>query len=180
MAGRAVSRGAGHGRPPAPRNTAPRNTAPRNTAPRNTAAPGGTPTADRALARADPVSPVARRPDRGADHRRPGRGDPAEPRGYRPCPPAPRRGAPPGAWPLPRAAPVPARRAADAARAGTPACRLPRPRAGEAWPAGRGHGQRRRTGRDADLRPHAVRPDTAGRIRRPPGSGLFREVRPPG
>jgi len=38
----------------------------------------------------------------------------------------------------------------------------------------------RRTGRDADLRSHAVRPGTAGRIRRPSGSGLFREVRPPG
>jgi len=39
---------------------------------------------------------------------------------------------------------------------------------GKAWPADRGHGQRRRTGRDADLRPHAVRPGAAGRIRRPP------------
>src|SRR6266480_5446480 len=106
--------------PPARRAAGRRPGRHRPPAPGSTAAPGGTPPADRTLARADPVSPLARRPDRGADRRRPGRGDPAEPRGYRPRVPARRRGTPSGPWTLPRAAPVPARRAAAAARAGTP------------------------------------------------------------
>src|SRR6266516_4953845 len=86
----------------------------------------------------------------------------------------PSRPVPPPAFPPQQRHPT--QRAADIAAAGPPSSLLPHPGAGGAWPTGRGHGQRWRTGRVPDL-PDAAWRAADGRVRRSPRPVLLREIR---